>query len=153
MTRPVVLIADSMSDEVIAEIACVADVDYLPMAREATVLKRLASAHVLVVRSGHRVTEDWLLSAPSLRAIIRAGSGTDNIAVEAALGRGLLFASLPGANAVSVAELGVASILILLRHLFPAYSQLRDGVWAKSRYVGAELQGKTVALIGFGSIG
>ncbi|MCC7142204.1 MAG: NAD(P)-binding domain-containing protein, partial [Candidatus Eisenbacteria bacterium] len=42
---------------------------------------------------------------------------------------------------------------ILLRHLFPAYSQLRDGVWAKSRYVGAELQGKTVALIGFGSIG
>jgi D-3-phosphoglycerate dehydrogenase len=142
-----------MSDVAIAEIASVADVEYLPSAQESAVLERLVAAHVLVVRSGHQVTEGWLSKAPALRAIIRAGSGTDNIAVEAARGRGVLFASLPGANAVSVAELGVAAILILLRNLFPAYTQLREGVWAKSEYIGAELQHKTVALIGFGRIG
>src|ERR1700723_3685967 len=113
----------------------------------------LADADALVVRSAVQVDDALMGKAPKLRVIGRAGVGVDNIDAEAATRRGIVVMNTPGANAVAVAELTIALMLALARKLPTANSTMHAGKWEKKSLQGAELRGKTLAILGLGRIG
>jgi D-3-phosphoglycerate dehydrogenase len=113
----------------------------------------LRGVHALIVRGGTRVTEEALRGAASLRVVVRAGTGLDNVDVAAARELGISVANTPEAVAVSVAELTFALLLALERHLTRADAEVRRGEWQQSRRVGRELAGRALGLVGFGRIG
>jgi D-3-phosphoglycerate dehydrogenase len=113
----------------------------------------LAGADALVVRSATKVTASLIEAAPRLRAIARAGTGVDNVDVAAASARGIVVMNAPGANSVSVAELAMALVLALARHIPAADAAMKQGRWEKKKFVGEEIREKTLGLIGLGRIG
>lgn len=113
----------------------------------------LAGADALVVRSATKVTAELIAAAPKLRAIARAGTGVDNVNVEAATARQIIVMNAPGANSVSVAELAMAFILALARKLPAADASMKRGQWDKKSFLGEEVRGKVLGLAGFGRIG
>ncbi|HSJ40470.1 MAG TPA: hydroxyacid dehydrogenase, partial [Xanthobacteraceae bacterium] len=113
----------------------------------------LADADALIVRSATQVTAALLASAPKLRVIARAGTGVDNVDVPAASARGILVMNAAGANSISVAELAVGLMLSLARTIPAADASMKQGVWDKKRFMGIELRGKVLGVVGFGRIG
>jgi D-3-phosphoglycerate dehydrogenase len=113
----------------------------------------LKDADGLVVRSGVQVDDALLEHAPKLRVIGRAGVGVDNIDADAATRRGIVVMNTPGANAIAVAELTIGLMLGLARQLPKANGALHQGKWEKKSLSGAELRGKTLAVLGLGRIG
>ncbi len=113
----------------------------------------LETAHGIIVRSGTKVTRDFLKKAPKLEVIGRAGVGVDNIDLQAATERGIPVLNAPAGNTVSAAELTFALILGAARNVAAADRSLRAGEWQRSRFAGTELRGKTLGLIGAGRIG
>ena len=113
----------------------------------------LADADALIVRSATQVTASLLESAPKLRVIARAGTGVDNVDVPAATARGILVMNAAGANSVSVAELAIGLMLALARPLAAADASMKRGEWEKKKFMGTELRGKLLGVIGFGRIG
>ncbi len=115
--------------------------------------KHLAEADALVVRSAVQVTPEVLKQAPKLRVIGRAGVGVDNVDLPAATAAGVLVMNTPGGNAVSVAEHTIALMLSMARSIPQASASTKAGKWEKKKFLGSELRGKTLGIIGLGSIG
>jgi D-3-phosphoglycerate dehydrogenase len=113
----------------------------------------IRDADALVVRSGTKVTRELIEAGERLAVIGRAGIGVDNIDVEAATDRGVLVLNTADANATTTAELAIAHIFSLSRNLPQADRSVRSGQWQRSRFSGRELTGKTVGVVGFGTIG
>jgi D-3-phosphoglycerate dehydrogenase / 2-oxoglutarate reductase len=113
----------------------------------------LAEADALVVRSAVQVSKDVIAKAPKLRAIGRAGVGVDNVDLEAATAAGVLVMNTPGGNAISVAEHTLALMLAMARHIPQANASTLAGKWEKKQMMGNELRGKTLGIVGLGSIG
>jgi D-3-phosphoglycerate dehydrogenase / 2-oxoglutarate reductase len=107
----------------------------------------------LVVRSETKVTAALLEAAARLRAIGRAGVGVDNIDVAAATARGVVVMNAPDGNTMTTAEHTVALLLALARRIPPANASLREGRWERKKFVGVELRGKTLGVVGLGRIG
>jgi D-3-phosphoglycerate dehydrogenase len=115
--------------------------------------KHLAEADALLVRSAVQVNQSVLEKAPKLRVIGRAGVGVDNVDLDAATAAGVLVMNTPGGNAISVAEHTLALMLAMARHIPQANASTRAGKWEKKKFMGNELRGKTLGIIGLGSIG
>jgi len=113
----------------------------------------LADADALVVRSATKVTADLIAAASRLRAIARAGTGVDNVDVDAASARGIVVMNAPGANSISVGELTMALLLALARKIPAADASMKQGKWDKKSFLGEEIRGKTLGLAGLGRIG
>ena len=113
----------------------------------------VADAEAIVVRSATKVTAPLIQAAPKLRVIARAGTGVDNVDVPAASARGIVVMNAPGANSISVAELAVALMLALARHVPAADSAMKQGKWEKKKFLGEEVREKTLGLAGLGRIG
>ncbi len=113
----------------------------------------LADADGLLVRSSTKVDARLLAAAPRLRIVARAGTGVDNVDVEAASARGILVVNAAGANSISVAEHACALMLALARAIPSADRAMKDGRWEKKLFVGTEVRGKTLGIAGFGRIG
>ena len=107
----------------------------------------------LVVRSETKVTADVLGASPDLRVVGRAGVGVDNIDVPAATARGIVVMNAPDGNTITTAEHTMALLIALARRVPQANSSLRSGKWERKSFVGVELQGKTLGIIGLGRIG
>jgi D-3-phosphoglycerate dehydrogenase len=122
---------------------------------EASLLE-LASKHpdtyALIVRS-EKITSEVLDAFPSLKVVIRAGAGYDNIDTKAARKRDIDVMNTPGANANAVAEEVIALMLANARHIIAADASTRAGKWEKNKFMGTELTGKTVGIVGLGNIG
>jgi D-3-phosphoglycerate dehydrogenase / 2-oxoglutarate reductase len=116
-------------------------------------LTAVADADALVVRSATRVTREVIEASPSLRVIARAGTGVDNVDLDAASARGIIVMNAPGANSISVAELALAQMLALARHLPAADAAMKQHKWEKKKFAGVELRGKTLGVVGLGRIG
>ena len=114
-------------------------------------LKTIAEYDALIVRSRTKVTQEIIAAAKRLRVIGRAGTGLDNIDVEAAQKANILVLNAPGANATAVAELTLGLMIALARDLPSALSAAASGKRVKS--YGMELAGKTLGVIGYGRIG
>ncbi|MFF3689544.1 amino acid adenylation domain-containing protein [Streptomyces sp. NPDC002187] len=108
---------------------------------------------VIVLRSGVRLDADVITAADRLKVIARAGSGVDNIDLEAARKAGVTVFNVPAVSAPAVAELAFGLMLAVGRHIALADRQVRSGVWNKAALSGAELAGKTLGLVGLGRIG
>ncbi|MDQ6708415.1 MAG: phosphoglycerate dehydrogenase [Acidobacteriota bacterium] len=115
--------------------------------------KHLADADALVVRSAVQVTPAVIEQAPKLRVIGRAGVGVDNVDLPSSTAAGVLVMNTPGGNAVSVAEHTFALMLAMARHIPHANSSTRGGKWEKKKFLGSELRGKTIGIVGLGSVG
>src|SRR5512140_3187043 len=113
----------------------------------------LADADALLVRSAVQVNQAILAQAPKLRVIGRAGVGVDNVDLDAATEAGVLVMDTPGGNAISVAEHTLALMLAMARHIPQASMSTRAGKWEKKKFLGNELRGKTLGIVGLGSIG
>jgi len=111
-----------------------------------------SDAYAFIVRS-EKVTEAVLEAYPSLKVIIRAGAGYNTIDIQAARKRGIDVMNTPGANSNAVAEEVVALMLADARHLIPADASCRAGKWEKSSFMGREITGKTLGVVGLGHIG
>ena len=115
--------------------------------------KDITEADALVVRSATKVTPEIIAAGKRLKAIARAGTGVDNVNVEAASTRGIVVMNAPGANSISVAELAMAQLLSLARKLPAADASMKQGKWDKKSFLGEEVRGKTLGLAGLGRIG
>ncbi len=107
----------------------------------------------LAVRSATRVTDEILDAATRLRVVGRAGIGVDNIDIEAATARGVLVMNTPFGNSITTAEHTIALIFALARQIPAADLSTRAGKWEKSRFMGVELTGKVLGIVGCGNIG
>lgn len=107
----------------------------------------------LVVRSATKVTADLLRAGESLKVVGRAGIGVDNVDVKTATELGILVVNAPTANLISATEHTFALLLGLARKIPGADASLRSGEWKRKQFVGLELQGKTLGVVGFGRIG
>jgi D-3-phosphoglycerate dehydrogenase len=116
-------------------------------------LEALKDADALLVRSATKVDADLLAAATKLSVVGRAGVGVDNVDVPAATARGVLVINAPTANVVSATEHTFALLLALLRRVPAAAASMASGQWEKSRFLGSELAGKTVGIVGLGQVG
>src|SRR6266571_9466693 len=115
--------------------------------------KHLGDCDALLVRSAVKVTAEVLRKAPKLKLIGRAGVGVDNVDLDAATAAGVLVMNTPGGNAVSVAEHTLALMLAMARYIPQATASTKGGKWEKKRFLGSELRGKVLGIVGLGSIG
>ena len=116
-------------------------------------LALIGSYTVLIIRSQTRVTDELLAKATHLQVIGRAGSGLDNIDLDAAIRHGVLVVHAPRGNTIAVAEHTMALLLALARHIPAATSSMKAGRWDKCRLLGVEPHGKVLGIIGQGRIG
>ncbi len=115
--------------------------------------EKIKDAQALIVRSGTQVTRDLINAAKQLKVIGRAGVGVDNVDVEAATEKGIIVMNSPGANTISTAEHTVALLLALSRKIPQAYLSLKKGKWERKQFMGVEVHGKVLGIIGLGRIG
>ena len=113
----------------------------------------LPKCRALIVRNQTKVNADLLSVAEKLEVIGRAGAGLDNIEVPAATAKGIVVASTPDQNSISVAELTLAMMLALARKVFSANQHAHANGWERQRFMGSELYGKNFGVIGLGRIG
>jgi D-3-phosphoglycerate dehydrogenase len=155
MSEPIrVLIADDMSKkavEILQQAGFTVDVKVgLPPAELAAAVGQY---HGLAVRSASKVTAQVLANPGKLKIIGRAGVGVDNIDVPAATEKNILVINTPAGNAAAAAELAVGLIFALARKIPQASQLMRQGVWEKKKFMGVELTGKTLGVLGLGNIG
>ncbi|AHF98306.1 3-phosphoglycerate dehydrogenase [Halostagnicola larsenii XH-48] len=116
-------------------------------------LEAVSDANGLIVRSGTEVTETVLEAAEELAIVGRAGIGVDNIDIDAATDEGVIVANAPEGNVRAAAEHTVAMTFAAARSIPQAHVRLKDGEWAKSDYLGTELDDKTLGVVGLGRVG
>jgi D-3-phosphoglycerate dehydrogenase len=153
--KKTIYIADKLSQEavdVLSSESCIhiENQPGLPLEEKLELVRR---CHGLIVRSATQVDEALLAVAENLEVVVRAGVGIDNIDVNAATRKGVVVQNVPEGNTRSAAEHTVAMILSLARNVPQACADLRAGRWERTKYVGTELQGKTLGLVGVGKIG
>jgi len=108
---------------------------------------------VLLVRSRTKVTRDVVAAAGRLKLVGRGGIGVDNIDIDAATERGIMVMNAPNGNATTTAELAIAHMFGLARNLVNAGASMREGKWEKKRFMGRQVAGSTLAVVGLGNIG
>jgi D-3-phosphoglycerate dehydrogenase len=150
-----VLVSDPVAAECLEVFRGAADVevDYRPGLKPPELFEVIPAYSGLIVRSETKVTKEVLERASRLRAVVRAGVGVDNIDVAEATRRGVLVMNCPGANTVAAAEHTIALMLALARNVPQAHASVRAGRWERAKFVGAEIAGKTLGVIGLGKIG
>lgn len=129
------------------------EVTELPLEERERLPGIIADDDALVVRSGTKVTAELLRAGKRLKVVGRAGIGVDNIDIEAATGLGILVVNAPTANLLSATEHTFALMLAVVRNVAVADADIKSGRWNRKKFVGAELQGKGLGVIGFGRIG
>jgi D-3-phosphoglycerate dehydrogenase len=149
-----VLVTDSLQEAGVEALRAEGlQVDVLPTLPPAELARRIAPYAGLIVRSATRVTAEVLEAAPALAVIGRAGVGLDNVDVEAASRRGVVCMNTPGGNTVAAAEHTLALLLATARQLPQAHAHLKGGKWERERFLGTEVCGKTLGILGLGRIG
>ncbi|MGH9327374.1 MAG: phosphoglycerate dehydrogenase [Terriglobia bacterium] len=149
-----ILVSDNVSESALGILRAESSFNVVYLAgKKDGVKEEIRDAEALVIRSATKVTADLLATAPKLRAIGRAGVGIDNVDLDAATQKGIVVMNTPGGNAASVAEQTLGFMLALARHIPQANASMKAGQWEKKKFMGYELRGKRLGLIGLGMIG
>lgn len=149
-----VLVADKISDRGVEVLRSGGlEVDVKTGLSENELARAIPRYEGLIVRSAPEVTARVIEAGGNLKIIGRAGVGVDNIDVDAATARGIVVMNTPLGNTVSAAEHALACLLSLARHVPAADASMKAARWEKSRFIGVELGGKTLGVIGLGKIG
>ena len=153
MSKPIVLIAEELSPATVEALGPDFEIRNVDGADRSQLLPALADANAVLIRSATKMDEEAIAAAPKLKVIARAGVGLDNVDIKAATNAGVMVVNAPTSNVVSAAELAIAQILGLARHIPDANASLKAGEWKRSQFTGAELYEKTIGIIGLGRIG
>ena len=151
---PKVLISDQLSERALDIFKSRGlEVDFKPGMSAAEQIAIIGNYDGLAIRSATKVTADMLAAASNLKVIGRAGIGVDNVDVAAATARGIVVMNTPYGNTITTAEHAIAMLFATARQIPAADASTQAGKWEKSRFMGVELTGKTLGLIGCGNIG
>jgi len=148
-----VLIADQINEKGIEELEDVAEVVVRTDITPEELINDIHDFEAIVVRSRTKVTREVIEAAPKLRIIARAGVGVDNVDVEAATERGVMVVNAPESTSITVAEHALGLMLSLSRKISLADKSVKEGKWEKSDFMGMELNGKVLGIVGMGRIG
>ena len=150
-----ILITDPVAPECLAVLAAdpMVHVDHLPGLTPQDLLARIGDYDAVMVRSGTQVTREVIEAGARLKAIGRAGTGVDNIDVEAATARGVVVMNAPSGNTIAATEHTLSLMLALARRVPEADRSLKAGEWRRGQFLGVELLGKTLGILGLGRIG
>lgn len=154
-SRHTVLVTDTLADSGLELLRAQNDVElvYQPGLKGEALLDAVSRADGLITRSGTAVTKELLDAAKQLKVVGRAGVGLDNVDVDAATERGVLVVNAPTANIMSATEHTMALLLSTCRSIPTADASVKRGEWTRSKFMGIELNGKTLGIIGLGRIG
>ena len=119
----------------------------------AETLAAIPEADALIIRSATKADAELLMAAPKLKVIARAGVGVDNIDLKVATERGVVVMNTPRGNTIAAAELTFELMLALTRQIPPAHRSMQEHKWERKRFMGTQLYGKTLGIIGLGRIG
>lgn len=150
-----ILISDSLAEEGIKILKKVKEfkVDVKLKLPPDELKKIIKDYSALLIRSGTKVTKEIIKAADKLKVIGRAGVGLDNVDLEAASKRGIIVMNTPGGNTISTAEHTMSLILALSRNITKADVSIKKGEWERKKFMGVELYGKILGIIGLGRIG
>ncbi len=148
-----VLVADGLAEEGLARLREGADVVVRSGLTEEELAALLPDVDALIVRSSTQVSAGAVKRGVRLRVIARAGVGVDNIDVDAATRQGVVVLNTPESSTIAAAEHTMAMLLSLVRRIPQAHAALTAGRWAREGFIGTELSGKTLGVIGLGKIG
>lgn len=154
MTKPKVLISDKMDPNAAAifrERGC--EVDEITGLSPEELIKIIGKYDGLAIRSSTKVTQAILDACDNLKVIGRAGIGVDNVDIPAASAKGVVVMNTPFGNSITTAEHAIALMFALARQIPEANAQTQAGLWPKNGFMGVEVTGKTLGLIGAGNIG
>ncbi|MCC6924527.1 phosphoglycerate dehydrogenase [Novosphingobium sp.] len=154
MTKPRVLISDKMDPNAAAifrERGC--EVDEITGETPEQLIARIGDYDGLAIRSSTKVTPAVLAAATNLKVVGRAGIGVDNVDIPAASAQGVVVMNTPFGNSITTAEHAIALMFALARQIPEANAQTQAGKWPKNDFMGVEVTGKTLGLIGAGNIG
>ena len=149
-----VLISDKLSPAAVAIFTSRGiETDFKPGLSPAELRAIIGNYDGLAVRSATKVTKELLDAAPNLKVVGRAGIGVDNVDIKSATERGVVVMNTPHGNSITTAEHAIAMMFALARQIPEASASTKAGKWEKNRFMGVELTGKTLGLIGCGNIG
>ena len=148
-----ILITDGLDESGLSILRAQANADDRKDISAEDLLKAIPEYDGLIVRGRTKVTAAIIEAASRLKAIGRAGVGVDNIDLKAASGKGIAVVNAPISTSIAVAELTLGLMLAVAREIPRADAGMKQGKWLKKELEGAELNGKTLGLIGFGNIG
>ena len=150
-----VLISDSMSDRCVEifKSAPGLQVDVNTKLKPEELKKVIKDYHALVVRSATKVTAQIIEAADNLKVVGRAGTGVDNIDMQAATKKGIVVMNTPGGNTITTAEHAMSMLMALARKIPQATASMRKGEWEKKKFEGTEVTSKTLGILGVGNIG
>ena len=150
-----VLVTDTLAESGLEILRAASDVDldYRPGLKGEQLLRAVTESDALITRSGTAVTRELVNSGKRLRIVGRAGVGLDNVDVDACTERGILVINAPTANILSATEHTMAMLLALCRNIPEAHASVKRGEWTRSKFMGIELSGKILGVIGLGRIG
>ncbi|EKQ55314.1 MAG: D-3-phosphoglycerate dehydrogenase [Methanobacterium sp. Maddingley MBC34] len=148
-----VLIADQINQKGIEELEEVAEVVARTDITPEELVSDIKDFDAIVVRSRTKVTREVIEAAPLLKIIARAGVGVDNVDVEAATEKGIMVVNAPESTSITVAEHTMGLVLSMSRKIAIADKSVKEGKWEKSRFMGMELNGKILGIVGMGRIG
>ena len=123
------------------------------LSKEELIEELKKDVEAIIIRSATKMTAEVIEAAPKLKLIARAGTGLDNVDIEAANRRGIVVMNCPGGNTVSAAEHTIAMMMALARNIPQATASMKAGKWEKKKFMGREITGKTLGIIGLGRIG
>ena len=149
-----ILISDKMSDKV-EDVLKSKSIDYdIKTGMDPEELKSVIDQYDgILIRSATKLTSNILADCKNLKVVGRAGVGVDNVDLETATKNKILVMNTPLGNLEATAELTIGLMFSLYRHIHLANQSTHDGKWEKSKFMGTELKGKTLGIVGFGNIG
>jgi D-3-phosphoglycerate dehydrogenase len=150
---PRILVADPLAEDGLERLRRAGEVTVVSKLKEAELIERIPDFDALVVRSETRVTAKVLAAGRKLRVVGRAGVGVDNIDVPAATLKGILVVNAPRGNIIAAAEHTIALLTSLARWVPQADASVKRGEWTRAKFIGMEIRGKTLGVIGLGNVG
>ncbi len=150
-----ILITDALSPQALELLQAATDTrfDVVESPSQDALCARVPDYDALIIRSSVKVNSKVLEAATNLKVIGRAGVGLDNVDIQAASRRGVVVMNTPAANTITTAEHAVTLILSLCRHVPQAQASILKGEWKRSKFMGSQLHGKTLGIVGLGRIG
>ena len=150
-----ILICDTLNSKVLEELQSLGEcIDISPSkSKNQDLVEEINDAEIVVIRSSTKLTKEIIEKGDCLKIIARCGVGVDNIDVEYAKSKNIKVTNSPSANLNSVVELTVALIINAARKINLSDSHLKDGMWDRKEFIGMELSGKQLGIVGYGKAG
>ena len=148
-----ILIIDPICKTAVEELKLEFNVDYNVNLKREELINKIEKYSILIVRSGHKIDYEIIEKAKNLKLLIRAGSGFDNIDINALNNKNIDYCNIPAVNSLAVSELVISYIFALSRDLVYTSNLTKQNIWIKDKYMGYQVEGKTLGIIGYGNIG